>query len=160
MRFIFICLLLATLSNLASCSELEDSSAPSTIKDSYLRTNTPTSLRAIDPNQLVLDMTINGERRRYVGSDYPDDRWVIELKLYKDTTSVIDLKWLAFGHLLRHEYGEFYVDSNNTEIELDLEFADEGTGPFDDDCDGESNLNELNNGTDPGVVSAEVCLLY
>jgi len=147
MRITFICLLLAFL---FSCSGPEDSGPAHFIKGSSLSANTPNSLRAIDHNQLVLEMSIDGEISRYNGSVFPGETWSIELALQNDTTHTIDLKWFALEHLLLHEYGEFYADSMNPEIELDLEFADEGTGNFDDDCDGISNLEELTLGTDAG----------
>jgi len=158
MRNISICLILATLiANLSSCSDVEDPGAPRIIKGSSLSANTPVSLRAIERNQLVLDMSIDGETRRYNGSDFRDDVWSIELDLQNDTTHTIDLKWYALDHLLLHEYGEFFTDSTNPEIQLDLEFADEGTGNFDDDCDGISNLEELVLGTDAGAAGSGVC---
>jgi len=153
MRIVFVCAIVtALLATLSSCNDLEDNRAPHIIKNASLNANTPTSLRAIDRNLLVLDMNIDGEIRRYNGSDFPDDTWTITLDfLQPDSTHTIDLKWFAQEHLLLHEYGEFYADSTNPVIELDLEFADEGTGNFDDNCNRISNLEELKLGNDAGT---------
>jgi len=151
-----ICILVLVV-YFSGCDALNNTRSLHITKGSSLNTTIPASLRAIGRDQLTLELSIDGESSRYDGRDFPDGPLLIELELQPDTTYTIDIKWFALEHLLLHEYGEFFTDSISPEIALDIEFADEGTGSFDDDCDGISNLEELMIGTDPGLAGSGVC---
>lgn len=125
--------------------------------DGVLTARTPKNLRAVTNETLVAEVSINDTVNTYFGSDYPDDQWLIVLDVEADRTYDIEIHWLTNELLLMEERGTFYTDSQNPVITPDTEIATAGGDRFDADCDGTSNLEEINMGTNPGSASQIPC---
>jgi len=117
-------------------------------------TQTPALLRAIPISNLSVQISIDNVTKTYQGADFPDGIWQVNFDLEPNQTYDINIKWFALTHLLLEETGQIFTDPELQTITPELEFISAGFDRFDDDCDGQSNLDEIINGTSPGDAGA------
>jgi len=131
----------------------DGSDKPISYIDGMVRTDTPVFVTAADPvDELNARVTLGGQQTTYYARDYPNGEWVIDAALAENREHYIAVSWYSAEHLLMEQSGSFYIDGDNPEILLDLDFVTAGPDRFDDDCDQISNLDELKAGTNPGPV--------
>ncbi len=120
---------------------------------------TPAVLRNIPISDLSLEITIDNVTKTFQGSEFPDGLWQIDFDLQANQMYDITLQWFTLTHLLLEEKRQIYTDPDLLIITPELEFTSAGFDRFDDDCDGQSNLDEIRNGSSlneavPGSTSA------
>jgi len=125
--------------------------------DGNLTRSTPELFRNIPTDSLIAKVTIGGNEATYYGRDYPDNEWNIELQLDENQRYELMVAWYANEHLLMEERGEIVTQTAGSAITPDLDFASGGADRFDNDCDGKSNLDEINAGDDPGLTRTTPC---
>jgi len=123
-------------------------------QDGKVTATTPYQLRAVPQAELVLRLSIDDWKQTYNGSDFPDRTWRIDItdNVEADQTYDLMLEWYHGELLLLEESGQIQIVAGSPQIQPDLDFLSTGLPRLDLDCDGYSNLDEINNGTDPMVV--------
>jgi len=115
-----------------------------------ISSSTPLALRMANQSDLSAVVTLNGgEKTTYYGSEQANGQWAIIVDLIPNQTNTIRIEWLENQLLLVEQQGEIFADPENPILELDLDFKTTGGMKYDIDCDGESNLAERYNNTDP-----------
>jgi len=118
-------------------------------------TSIPAVLRNIPIPDLSVRVTIDNVTKTYNGSDFPDGQWRIEYDLQPNQTYDLLVQWFVLTHLVLEETGQITTDTEQRVITPELDFTSAGYPRFDDDCDGQSNLDEIRNGnsltTAPGT---------
>jgi len=148
--FYSCCLLFAVACN--SENSGNQSVSPST---SAVTTFTPEALRAIQNDKLTAIVAIDDKpKKTYLGSKFTDGNWIIDIEVQAGNSYSIVIEWFTLGVLLMEEKGEFFVDGSSDTIttQLDFKTKEVGTSRFDADCDGVSNLVEVQTGSDPTLA--------
>jgi len=114
-------------------------------------TPTPAVLRNIPITNLSVQVSIDNVTKTYQGADFPDGQWRIEYDLLPNKTYNVMVQWFVLTHLVLEETGQITTDPEQQMITPDLEFISAGYPRFDDDCDGQSNLDEIRNGSNPNA---------
>jgi len=131
---------------LNGCSE-EQSIAPG------LSIAKPSQLRNIDNSVLSVLVRIDEGGYEFIGEQRLDGTWVVRMNVPGDKTYNFVASWYANAKqqrvLLLEQRGQFYAGSDdNVETTRATEDTSVGNG-FDADCDGLSNLYEVENSSDP-----------
>jgi len=131
------------------------SDTPASIAPKYA-TQTPAALRTIPISDLSVEVSIDNLTKTYQGSDFPDGLWQIEFDLESNQMYDIVISWFALTHLVLEETGQIFTDPEQLSITPVLEkfeFISAGENRFDDDCDGQPNLDEIISGTNPNEAN-------
>jgi len=146
MRRIFHAGLLTAIM-LTGCST-EQASGPE------IATSKPPLLRAIDNSVLSVVVRIDEGGYIFVGEQRTDGSWFVKMDVPSDKTHNFVASWYASMKgqtlLLVEQRGEFYAGPDQLQSNAVTQDISVGDG-FDYDCDGKSNLNELEDGSDPLV---------
>jgi len=152
---LFITLLIALTALCSGCAEKAGPGAS-------VGTAKPAQLRTIDNSRLSLVVRIDNQAQEYAGELRPDGRWYVVLNIELDVTHNYLASWYGrvggTSVLLLEVRGEFYANSETlfAQASGDAEMTSSGAPQFDSDCDGASNLEEVNADDDP--LSLPGCL--
>jgi len=137
-------IILCCLYLLAACEK-------STLESNDSQNTTPLLLRAIPNDVLIANVTLNGATTTYKGTDFPDGNWIFYDDFEVGIDYAIEVEWLASDILVMEEKGSFVVANIGSIVtpNLNQKTTLMGTNKFDLDCDGKSNLDEINAGSDP-----------
>jgi len=117
-----------------------------------LTTGKPPILRAIDNRLLSVVVRIDAIGREFIGEQRTDGSWFVEMDVPADMTHNFVASWYANYKeqrvLLVEQRGEFYAGSTQVQANPTTVDVSDGNG-FDSDCDGQSNLAELESNSDP-----------
>jgi len=108
-----------------------------------LTTLTPSLLRSIPLDQLMLTIKINDVQTPYSGMATSDGQWSIGVELEPSQEYDLLVQWYATEHLLLEEFGTFTTPATSAPIKPQLDYRSAGRAEFDTDCDGFSNLEEI-----------------
>lgn len=145
---------LALVCILASCDNVESRHE---LTNGALNTRTPENLREVPTSELTLEVLIDGRSTTYSGQNFPAGEWRIDLDVEAERSYNLLIRWFFNEYLLMEESGVIYTDSNSPSIRPDLNFVTVGEDRFDTDCDGIPNIDEVNQGLDPGSASLAPC---
>lgn len=124
------------------------------IDSKNLTTGTPADLRALERDSLSAQITLNDITTTHQGSDHPTGNWQIPINVEAGETYELSIQWRYGEFLLMEETGSFTVDERTPKISLELDFTNAGYQTFDNDCDGQSNLVEIKQGSNPEIAEA------
>jgi len=102
-------------------------------------------MRSIPITSLALTVTLN--ETNYTGMMNSDGQWSVEVPLSPNQQYDLLVQWYSSEILLLEEFGQFTTPATGSIINPVLDYRSAGTAEFDVDCDGYSNLEEVNNGT-------------
>ena len=144
---IFLSNILATVLMviLAGCSTEQ-------VPGSQLATGKPALLRAIDNSILSVVVRIEDSGLEFIGQQREDGSWYVQMGVASNQTHVFVAAWYANLKeqklLVVEQRGEFFAGP--TRVQSDAVTMDVSDGiRFDADCDGVSNLQELETMSDP-----------
>jgi len=124
------------------------------IENDVFTTQPPLQMRALPADELRAVIRVDNTSLTVSGSDFPDGNWRIPLDLEANQTYSLEIDWSYSNYQLMEERGTFSTSENSFRIRPDLEFVNAGYQRFDNDCDGDSNLEELIAGNDPDTLSS------
>jgi len=113
----------------------------------------PHQLRAIPTADLSANVLVDGVSTTYYGREYPTGNWTIVLNVTPSQEYDMFIQWMASDILVMEQYGNFTAEISDPPIVPVLNSVSQGAARFDDDCDGESNLEEILDGTSPTEAS-------
>ncbi len=142
-RLVVVILFVAAL--LAGCLS-EQAAAPA------LSTGKPALLRSIDNSVLSVVVQIEESGREFIGQQREDGSWYVQMNVASGQAHAFVASWYANlkGQrvLLVEQHGEFFAGPTRVQSDAKTVDVSEGNG-FDSDCDGASNLAELEANSDP-----------
>jgi len=172
MRILFLTILFLSIVSTACDSGTHNRSVEIQSDNSKLQisTATPVLMRSIPITGLFLSVQIDDNEPTYPRANDAGE-WKIELNLIPERKHDLTIKWFADsvfideisqidfqllgergGVLLLEEFGQFVTPSTGATITPELDYLSAGRPEFDIDCDGYSNLEEVNNGTSLAIA--------
>ncbi len=116
-------------------------------------TDTPIQLRSVNPELLSVHVTLNDGSEVFYGVPDTDGTWTIPIHVDLDQQHTFVANWYStVGSkeiLVLQQTGSFYADSTIGEATPQYQDFSTGNALFDSDCDGASNLTELNASSNP-----------
>lgn len=112
----------------------------------------PPLLRAIDNSILSVVVRIDDQNPDYTGEQRSDGSWFVRMNISLDDTHTFVAKWYASTKgqrvLVLEQRGEFFASATSLRSQATSDDISEGDA-FDEDCDGLSNLAEMDADSDP-----------